>query len=73
MIASPGDVAAERHAVRQVIHERNVVNAEARRIVLMRRDCRTLVLLAGALDDRVEQPRVDPPPSNRKKRQFRLA
>lgn len=35
MIASPGDVAAERAAVREVVNEWNVVNAERRRTVLL--------------------------------------
>ncbi|MGC2661926.1 MAG: hypothetical protein WA324_28535 [Bryobacteraceae bacterium] len=35
MIASPGDVAAERSAIQTIIHKWNSVNAEGRRIVLM--------------------------------------
>jgi hypothetical protein len=35
MIASPSDVAAERSVVREVLHEWNVVNADARKVVLL--------------------------------------
>lgn len=35
MIASPGDVAAERNVIREVITEWNNVNADARRTVLL--------------------------------------
>lgn len=35
MIASPGDVAAERQIIREVVHEWNSINAEGRRMVLM--------------------------------------
>jgi hypothetical protein len=35
MIASPSDVSAERSVVREVLHEWNVVNADARKVVLL--------------------------------------
>jgi len=34
MIASPGDVAAERAAVRQILADWNVIHSQSRRIVL---------------------------------------
>jgi hypothetical protein len=35
MIASPSDVAAERSIIREVLGEWNVVNADARKVVLL--------------------------------------